>query len=175
MRLETERLVLRLPRPDDADGILEMVADGEVMRWIGDEAGDREAAAEHVERWMTRWERNGVGPFVVELDDLVIGRVGLIVWDRRGWETATYAHAGGHAETELGWALARRYWGHGYATEAALAVRDWTYAERGLERLVSLIAPDNLRSARVAEKLGARPEMRVETDHGPADVWVHSR
>jgi RimJ/RimL family protein N-acetyltransferase len=175
MRLETERLVLRLPRPDDVDGILELVADDEVMRWIGGEAGDREDAVEHVERWIRRWEVNDVGPFVVELDGAPIGRVGLIVWDRRTWQTSTYALAGQRAETELGWALARRFWGRGYATEAARAVRDWTYAERDLERLVSLIAPDNLRSARVAEKLGARLETRVETDHGPAGVWVHAR
>jgi RimJ/RimL family protein N-acetyltransferase len=175
MRLETERLVLRLPRLEDSDGILEMVADDEVMRWIGDRSGDRDAAVEHVERWLRRWESNGVGPFVVELDDVVIGRVGLIVWDRRSWETSTYALSGEHAETELGWALARRHWGHGYATEAARAARDWAYSERDLDRLISLIAPDNRRSARVAEKLGAKLEARVDTDHGPAGVWVHAR
>ena len=44
------------------------------------------------------------------------------------------------------------------------------------ERLV-LRAPrlDNVRSARVAEKLGARPERQVETEDGPANVWVHPR
>jgi hypothetical protein len=45
--------------------------------------------------------------------------------------------------------------------------------QRGIERLVSLIAPDNHRSQRVAEKLGARPQQRVETAGGPADVWAY--
>jgi RimJ/RimL family protein N-acetyltransferase len=175
MRLETERLVLRLPRLEDADDLLELVGDDEVMRWIGGEAGDRDSTVEHLERWAMRWERNDVGQFVVVLDGHAIGRVGLLVWDARTWQTSTYELAGGHAETELGWALARRHWGNGYATEAARAVRDWAYAERGLERVISLIAPDNVRSARVAEKLGARPERVVETDHGPACVWVHPR
>jgi RimJ/RimL family protein N-acetyltransferase len=173
MQIETERLMLRKPRLEDADDMLDFVGDDEVMRWIGGEAGDRAAAVESVERWIARWERNGVGQFAVLLDGRAIGRVGLLVWDRRTWETSSYAQAGDHAQTELGWALTRRYWGHGYATEAARAAREWAYAERGIEHLVSLIAPDNKRSMRVAEKLGARPEEQVETDHGPANVWVH--
>ena len=76
---------------------------------------------------------------------------------------------------ELGWALARAAWGHGYATEAARAVRAWAYAERGVERLISLIDPRNVRSVRVADKLGAEPERLVSTHHGPALVWVHPR
>ena len=175
MRLETERLVLRLPRLEDVDDLLEFVGDDEVMRRIGGEAGGRDSAVEHVERWIRRWEVNGVGQFAVLRDGHVIGRVGLLVWDSRIWDTSTYESAGKHAETELGWAVTRRYWGHGYATEAARAARDWGYAERGLERIVSLIAPDNVRSQRVARKLGARVEQRIDSPHGPADIWVHPR
>ena len=174
-RLETERLVLRRPEPGDVDDMVEFVGDDEVMRPIGGEAGGRDSAVEHVERWRARWERNGVGPFAVVLDGRAIGRVGLLVWDRRTWETSTYDLAGEHAETELGWALTRRYWGHGYATEAARAVREWAYAERGLDRIVSFVAPENVRSIRVAVKLGATPEQLVQTPHGPAIVWVHPR
>ena len=175
MQLTTERLVLRVPRLEDVDDMLEFVGDDEVMRWIGGTAGDRAATVESVERWIARWERNGIGQFAVLLDGHAIGRIGLLVWDTRTWETSTYELAGEYAEIELGWALTRRYWGLGYATEAALAVRDWGYADRGVERLVSLIAPGNVRSARVAEKLGARPERQVETEDGPANVWVHPR
>jgi RimJ/RimL family protein N-acetyltransferase len=172
MQLETERLMLREPRLGD---VLELIEDDEVMRWIGGEAGDRDAAVEHVERWIRRWERDGVGPFSVLLDGRVIGRVGLLLWDTRRWEPTTFELAGTHAQPELGWAIAQRFWGHGYATEAARAVRDWAYAERDIERLVSLIAPDNIRSARVAEKLGAAPTEEIETPHGLAGLWVHPR
>jgi RimJ/RimL family protein N-acetyltransferase len=174
--IETERLLLRLPRPEDAEQLLEFVSDDEVMRPIGGEAGDIEQAQESVERWIRRWERDGVGQFAVDLDGVLIGRVGLLVWDTRTWTTASYADAGEQAETEIGWALTRRFWGHGYATEAARAAREWAYAERGLDRLISMIAPENLRSQRVAEKLGARVEKRIElAEHGPADVWLHPR
>src|SRR3989337_1047597 len=136
------------------------------MRRIGGVPGDRAAAIECVGRWIARWERNGVGQFVVLLDGHVIGRVGLIVWDGRTWQTSTYAAAGEHAETELGWALTSRHWGHGYATEAARAVRAWARTVRRVERLISVIDPKNVRSARVAEKLGARPDETIETTLG---------
>ncbi|HET6945720.1 MAG TPA: GNAT family N-acetyltransferase [Gaiellaceae bacterium] len=173
--LETERLVLRRPSPNDADDLLELVGDEELMRWIGGGAGDRAVAVESIERWIGRWEANGVGQFAAVLDGHVIGRVGLLVWDESSWETSTYERAGTRAVTELGWAIARRHWGHGYATEAARAVRAWAYEERAISRLVSLIDPRNVRSIRVAEKLGAEPEQLVPTPHGPAVVWVHPR
>jgi RimJ/RimL family protein N-acetyltransferase len=162
--LTTERLVLREPRRDD--DLTEFVADADVQRWIGPAS---RSAAELIALWLGRWERNGVGQFIVELDGEMIGRVGFLVWDRRTWETSAYDLAGDSAETELGWAILSRHWGHGYATEAAHAARAWI--ER--DRIISLIHPENVRSQRVAEKLGARPEQRVETPGGPADVWLH--
>ena len=162
--LTTDRLLLRKPQRDD--DLTEFAADVEVQRWIG--PGSR-PATELVDLWLGRWERNGIGQFIVELDGQIIGRVGFIVWDGRTWETSTYDLAGDHAETELGWAILSRYWGNGYATEAARAAR----ASLERERIISLINPENVRSQRVAEKLGARPTRRVETPGGPADVWVH--
>ena len=165
--------MLRKPRLDDVDDVLAFVGDDEVMRWTGGEPGGRDTAIETVARWIARWETNGVGQFAVVRDGRVIGRVGLLVWDKRSWATSSYASAGEHAVTELGWALASSHWGKGLATEAAQAVRVWAYADRGIERLISLIDPRNVRSIRVADKLGAVPEALVMTDHGPALVWVH--
>ena len=165
--------MLRPPRLEDVDDMLAFVGDDEVMRWIGGEAGGRETAIESIERWIARWDANGVGQFALVYEGRVIGRVGLLVWDGRSWQTSAYADAGEHAVTELGWALARAHWGKGLATEAARAVRDWAYAERQIERLVSLIDPVNIRSIRVAAKLGAVPEELVTTNHGPALVWLH--
>jgi RimJ/RimL family protein N-acetyltransferase len=162
--IETERLVLRKPTADE--DVSEWVADDEVQRWIG----GPDDPAELVARWLRRWERNGIGPFVVELDGELIGRVGFIVWDRRTWASSAFDLAGEHAEVELGWAILSRHWGHGYATEASQAARDWL----GSRRTISLIRPDNLRSQRVAEKLGATPGETVKVpDGGPHVVWEH--
>ncbi|HEY5057605.1 MAG TPA: GNAT family N-acetyltransferase [Gaiellaceae bacterium] len=177
MRLETERLVLRVPRLEDAPALLDFVGDPEVMRRIGSEPGGLPVATEHVERWIMRWETNGIGPYVVVLKSSgqVLGRVGLLVWNARTWETSSLAEAGDDATVELGWALGRAHWGAGYATEAARTVRESAYETQRLERLISLIDPENARSVRVAVKLGAEPTETVRTPGGLATIWVHPR
>jgi RimJ/RimL family protein N-acetyltransferase len=178
VELETERLVLRMPRLDDAEGLLELVGDEAVMRAIGSEPGGVDVAVEHLERWLERWEVNDMGPFLLvhRQEGTVIGRVGPLVWSSATWETAALADAGDDAEVELGWAVGSAHWGRGYAPEAARAVRDWVYEERGVERLISLIDPANAKSARVAEKLGAEPGETVELFDGSlATIWVHPR
>ena len=162
-----------MPQHEDVDDVLAIVEDSEVMRWIGGEAGGRETAVQQVENWIARWNANGVGPFAVVLDGRVIGRAGLLVWDRRTWEPSTYERAGDHAVEELGWVIARAHWGQGLATEAARAVREWAYAERNIDRLISLIDPKNTRSIRVADKLGAVPDELVATVYGPLLAWLH--
>lgn len=178
VRLETDRLVLRLPRLEDAEGAADYLTDPEVMRYLGGETVPRQDAPSVVQKWLDRWEANGFGHFAIERrdDGRFLGRVGMIVWDTRDWRHATLADAGEHAQPELGWTLARAHWGNGYATEAARAVRDWARTERGIERLISLIHHDNVRSQRVAERLGAQPAKTVTLfDSGPAVVWVHPR
>jgi RimJ/RimL family protein N-acetyltransferase len=173
--IETERLLLRLPCQDDADAWSAATDDTEVMRYIGGAAG---AASQSIDLFLERWEANGFGQYAIERrdDGAFLGRLGLLVWDRRDWRRSTLPEAGDSSEVELGWALLRDHWGHGYATEAAAAVRDAAWTDLGPDRLVSLIHPDNARSVRVAERLGARFERDVESvDVGPLQVWVYER
>lgn len=178
MRLETERLLLRMPRLEDAEPLLQLYADPVAMEFIGGVHPDAAAdPAFPVRMWLERWERNGVGPLVAERrdDGVVLGRAGLHVWDTQTWTPSSYESAGEHAQPELGWAFIRAHWGHGYATEAARAVREWAQG-LGIERLVSLIAPANARSQRVAERLGCVPGETVTLfDSGSAVVWEHPR
>jgi RimJ/RimL family protein N-acetyltransferase len=98
-----------------------------------------------------------------------------MVFDIRDWTPSTWAKAGSHAQPELGWALIRAHWGHGYATEASAAIRSWAYEYRSIDRLVSLITPDNIRSQHVAERLGAVPTETVTPVDSlrTAVVWRH--
>jgi len=166
--------VLRKPQVEDADDLLAYIEDPEVMRWIGAGVpGDRDVAVASVERWLGQWDSNGIGHFVVVLDQRVIGRVGFLEWDSSEWRVSTYDAAGANGVTELGWTIAQPYWGHGYATEAARASREWAYEGRRVDGLVSLIDPENIRSQRVAEKLGAVRGEEVQVGESPASVWRH--
>ena len=177
--IETQRLLLRTPTPEDAEAALDLYTDPVAMEFLGGVQPDAVAdSGLLVRRWLERWDDNGCGPFSIvrREDSRWLGRTGVLVWDVRTWTHTTFASAGEFAQPELGWALAREHWGHGYATEAVLAVREWAYAERDVERLVSLIAPANIRSQRLAERLGATPGETVNLfDNGPHVVWEHPR
>lgn len=162
--IETERLLLRKPTTTDVESPPAWLSDPEVMDWLG----GLEPPTEVVRLWLEQWERFPTGKFLVQRrdDDTVIGRVGANYYDTETWQRSPTG------EPELGWAFGRAFWGQGYATEAALAVRDWLQAPR----VVSLIAPENVRSELVARRLGARPEQTVELPgYGPHSVWVHPR
>ena len=177
--LRTERLVLRPPRLEDAGAFVALYTDPVAMKFIGGVHPDAALDPEWPVRiWLERWQQNGLGPFVVERreDGTVLGRAGLLVWDARTWNHGSFESAGEHAQPELGWAFIREHWGNGFATEAARAVRDWAYREQRIDRLISLIAPENVRSAGVAERLGAHPRETVTLfDTGSAVVWEHTR
>jgi RimJ/RimL family protein N-acetyltransferase len=181
LRLYTGRLCLRVPASQDAEDLCDLFADAEVMQGLGKEPVSAvEEVRAMIEEGIGGWRADGLGPFILETaasDRRVVGQAGLMIFDTRDWTPSTWAKAGSHAQPELGWALTRAYWGHGYATEAATAIRDWAHGRPNIDRLVSLISPDNIRSQRVARRLGAIPTETVT----PADskrttvVWRHSR
>jgi RimJ/RimL family protein N-acetyltransferase len=175
LRLETERLRLRPPTPQDADALDALFTDPEVMSGLG-KAPD--AALAMIEDGIRSWKTDGLGPFVIETtgrNPQVVGQAGLMIFDTRGWTPSSWSAAGSHAQPELGWALIRAHWGHGYATDAAAAIREWAYRRGSVDRLVSLITPDNARSQRVARRLGAVPEETVTPvdSQRTAVVWRH--
>ena len=137
-----------------------------------------EEARAIIEGGISGWRSEGLGPFVLETaatEPQVIGQAGLMIFDTRGWTPSSWADAGSYGQPELGWALIPAYWGHGYATEAAAAIRQWAHEYRSIHRLVSLITSDNVRSQRVAERLGAVPtETVTPLDSGRRTVvWRH--
>ena len=156
--IETERLLLRRPTEADVESPPSWLSDPEVMDWLG----GVEPPAEVVRLWLDQWEQFPSGKFLVERrsDGAVIGRVGANYYDVSTWRRSRRRRA----RARLG--ARREHWGHGYATEAALAVREWLQAPR----VISLITAENVRSQRVAERLGARPEQTVELP-GHGRTW----
>ena len=180
LALHTDRLRLRTPTPRDAQALYDLFGDEEVMGGLNRvPASDVEGARAMIEEGTRGWRTDGLGPFILETngaDPRAVGLAGLMIFDRRGWTPSTWAKAGRHAQPELGWALIRAHWGHGYATEAAAAIRDWACECQSISGLVSLISPDNVRSQRVAERLGATPTETVTPvdSRRQAVVWRHA-
>jgi RimJ/RimL family protein N-acetyltransferase len=149
--VETERLLMRGWRDSDTGPWADVVADDEVMRSLGRDGGlslgeawrDMAIMAGH-------WLLKGYGHWVLELRETgeLVGRAGLY-------------HPADWPGLEIGWTVARPHWGNGYAGEAARATMEWARADLGADHLISLIADDNRRSQRVAEKLGMEQEGRA--------------
>ncbi len=79
-------------------------------------------------------------------------------------------------EPELGYHLRRDYWGKGYAAEAASACRDQALNTLDLERIVSIVRPDHIRSQRVAERVHQRRETFFKAagpDDGKVEFHLH--
>lgn len=149
--IETTRLLLRLPEAADAQALMEIHQDPEVLEQglvtLTAPPGGIELSLRNVDRMLRHWKRYGYGQWsVVEKGtDLVIGCVG-------------FYHREEHSEIEIGWIIRRSHWGNGFATEAARAIIDWTWRTTNIDHIVSLIRPTDARSRRVAEKCGQRFE-----------------
>jgi RimJ/RimL family protein N-acetyltransferase len=142
--IETSRLILREFTPYDADSLELILSDPEAMRFYPS-AFDRSGVERWIARNMQRYAKNGHGlwAMVLRSSDEMIGDCGLTVQDVDGVD-----------EIEVGYHVRRDLWGQGLATEAARACRDFGFARLPVERVISLIRPENLPSRRVAEKNG---------------------
>lgn len=144
--LRTPRLLLRRWRDDDREPFAALNADPVVMEHFPSTL-DRPASDAAVERFEAHLEASGWGLWAVEVVDGApfVGFVGLA--------PATF-EAPFTPAVEVGWRLARRWWGQGIATEAAQAAVADGFERLGLEEIVSFTARGNLRSRRVMERLG---------------------
>ncbi|MBD2099967.1 GNAT family N-acetyltransferase [Leptolyngbya sp. FACHB-261] len=159
---ETERLVGRRLEPDDLTPMLAIYGDAEAMRWVGD---GQPITEEQCVKWLEVTENNyrvrGYGMFalVERSSQGVIGFCGLV-------------HPGGQNEAEIKYALARRYWGLGLATEAATAMLTFAATVVGLHRVIATTAPENIASHKVLLKAGmAREELRLNDDGSYTQVF----
>ncbi|MBI5273725.1 MAG: GNAT family N-acetyltransferase [Chlamydiales bacterium] len=146
MILETKHLILRKFKEDDLDVLASILANKEVMHFSISGPLSRDQTREHLQkRILDHYEKYGFGLFAVvdKRDHQLIGFVGLITQNIDGEE-----------KIELGYRLDPAYWGKGYATEAAMAVSDYAFNQLHIPQLISIIDPKNIRSLKVAERLG---------------------
>ncbi|PZU08661.1 GNAT family N-acetyltransferase [Sphingomonas sp.] len=151
-RIETERLILRLHRPDDLAGRLAMTGDEDVVRFIGGHTQDAEENWARIMRYNGHWALFGYGIFAIEdkATGAFIGEAGFADFHRGLGEDFDPFPEGA-------WVFSGEAQGHGYATEAMEAVIAWRERRFGHQRMVCLIAHENAASLRVAGKLGFVP------------------
>ena len=167
LRLETSRLILRPPRLEDLDAWTEMMADEETARFIGGIAA-RPACWRQLMTMIGAWHAHGFAMFsVIEKGSgRWLGRVGP--WQPEAWPG-----------TEIGWSIVRDCWGKGYAVEGSAAATDWAFDTLGWTDMIHSIAPANVASQRVAQKLGSRNRgpgrLPPPYSEAPIDLWGQTR
>ena len=146
-QLETRRLILRPMLETDIDPLHLIFTDPKVMASFNHDPFTPEQTSRWLQRNLDHQKEFGYGLFSIILKETgaLIGDCGLERMDVEGTLV-----------TELGYDFRSDFWNQGYATEAAIAVRDYAFEVLQLQELVSLIRVGNLASKRVAEKIGMR-------------------
>jgi len=154
MILETERLILDTWQASDWTELRPMATDVEVMRyitggvpWTDDQIQafvDRQVKT-YSERNFCRWK------VLRKPEGEMIGFCGVGFWRDA-------------PDPEIGWWLARQWWGQGLATEAARAALKHAFEHVGLDRIISIARPENTASTQIMEKIGLTRDCEFEND-----------
>jgi RimJ/RimL family protein N-acetyltransferase len=154
--LETERLKLRGHRLLDFRDCSAMWADPGVTRYIGGQPLSEEEVWARLLRYVGHWTWLGFGYWAIEekATSRFVGELGFADYKRQIEPSL-------EGMPELGWVLAARAHGKGYATEAVRVALAWGEIRFGEARTVCLIHPENLASIRVAQKCGYRESRRT--------------
>ena len=159
--VETARLRLVPVGAEHFEALADLYADAEVARFLEGTPLDRAEAWRRLALHVGHWALRGYGTFacIEKSSGAFVGRCGP--WYPEGWPAL-----------EVGYSLARAYWGRGYATEAAVACVRHAYGTLGAAKVISLVPPDNVRSQRVAERGGARVEGEIDLRGRRARIFV---
>jgi len=156
--IETERLTIRVFDPEgDAEAMMAVYGDPEVMRFIpGGHFRGLGTVKARLETYKRASTRRGFSSWAVTERESrrVIGDAGFGVFEPT-------------RDIELGYTLAREYWGRGYATEAAGACLAAGLAHLGVPRIIALADEENVASQRVAERIGMARLETIDAHYRP--------
>ena len=158
-RLVPKRLALRPWAVSDAEAALSVYGDNEVARWLApamDQVLDLAAMRLLLQLWVAEDARMTTPAGRWAIEDLQDGR--LI-------GGATLLPLPPDDEFEIGWQLHPSVWGHGYASEAGLAMAEWAF-QQGIEQVIALVRPANSRAAAMVRRIGMEWIGETEKYHG---------
>ena len=140
--LETERIVLRTLELEDIDSVMKFWGDAEVMKYCGG-ACTKERELKSLKYYINMQNEKGFSPYLAILKESneVIGVCGFNP-PNHGYDAEMMYH------------LAKKYWGKGYATEAAKGCIEYAKNNLKIKNIVAVIDADNIVSKNVLEKLG---------------------
>lgn len=165
--LETSRLILRPPVVEDFKDFCAFQSDPVTMTHLGGVTPDS-VTWRAMRTLAGAWALDGFHMFSVLEKDTGhwVGRIGPL-----------YPH--GWPDREVGWGLRSHYWGKGYALEAAFACMDFVFDTLCWDKVIHTIAPNNLASAKVAERLGSTVlydcDLPAPYEHIHVNVWGQTR
>lgn len=163
--LETERLTLRRMERSDALLMLELLNDPAFIRFVADRGvrTEAQAAAYIEEKILPSYAKFGFGFYVVEQKETgeAIGICGLVKRDALD-------------DVDVGFSFRRKFWGQGYATEAAAAVVEFGRTTFGLPRVIAIASAENVSSISVLKKLGLRFEKTIRLPGYESDGQIYA-
>ena len=161
--IETDRLILRDWRKSDIAPYCAMGRDAEVMRHLGGVI-DRSAATAAIDRFSASIAATGLGFWAIERlnDSAFLGFCGLRIGGHPGTPVSE--------ELEIGWRLAREFWGQGYARDAAQASINHGWANTACERIAAWTVPANTTSWGLMKRLGMSAKPELDFDHPQFDA-----
>ncbi|MGF1590070.1 MAG: GNAT family N-acetyltransferase [Pleurocapsa sp.] len=150
--IETSRLTLRYITIGDREALIPILGDAEVMRYSIIGVHNRQQVRQFIEQRLLSYLECGFGLYALihKQTQELIGYCGFFIQSVEQQQ-----------EVEIGYRLAKKYWGQGLATEAAKAVLEYGQQRFNFQRFICLIDPDNIRSVRVAKKLGMKLEKKL--------------
>ena len=150
--LETPRLTIRYITIGDKEALVPILSDPEVMRYSIIGVHDRRQIRQFIEQRLLSYLERGFGLYALvhKQNQELIGYCGFFIQS-----------IAEQSEVEIGYRLAKKYWGQGLATEAAQGVLRYGKSRFDFKRFICLIDPENIRSVNVARKLGMKPEKKI--------------
>lgn len=151
LEIKTERLLLRPLNLSDLDGMHEYASDKENTMYMCHLPRKIQETAKFLSSVTKEWEKDmpSFYEFAIELDGKLIGSISVYLSDNRD-------------SGDLGWILNKKYWNNGYATEAAMALKDFAINILHAKKLTANCDYRNIASFRVMEKIG----LKLESDNG---------
>ena len=148
---------------DDLDDLVALYHSSEVRKYYSEGIPTYEETRQELE-WIINecYVKYGLGMWATihKGTGKFIGRCGLCPMDIEG-----------HEEIEVAYMLAKEYWGQGLATEAAQGILNYGFEHEGLSHLICVINPENIASARVAEKIGMTLEIDGDVNGEPTLLY----